>query len=129
MLDRHHQSIRHQRLTDLRAHGPTHHASGMQIQQHRQVQHPLTGRDKGDVADPDTIRLRCLKIPVQQVRRRWFAVGGCGNGACGWLQYRGVAANGLPGAATDLAGRTQGLPGLHRTVGVARGQMNLTDAR
>jgi len=61
-------------MTDQRSivvvtHGPANYLARKQIQDHRQEQPALPGRNKRGVADPGPIRLRRLKLTFQSVRR------------------------------------------------------------
>jgi hypothetical protein len=61
------------------AHRPADHFSGEPIEDHGQVQPTLTGRDVGDIRQPDLIGLLGREIPIQQIggnRQGMLAVGG-----------------------------------------------------
>jgi len=51
------------------ADGPTDHAPGVQVQDHRQIQPPFAGPDVADIARPFLVGPICREVTVQQVRR------------------------------------------------------------
>jgi hypothetical protein len=67
--DGHAQGAQDQSDVVARRHRPTHHAPGVQIQQHRQIQPACPRSDKRDVAHPSLIGFVCLELPLQQIGR------------------------------------------------------------
>src|SRR5262249_50999435 len=53
--------------THMLAHRPTHHLAGEQVEDHRQVEPALAGRDIGDIGQPDLIGAVGDKILFEQI--------------------------------------------------------------
>lgn len=67
LLDRHLQCRDAESLAAIVAHGPTHDAPRIQIQDHRQMQPSRAGRDDGRIASPDAVGLRNSELPGKRV--------------------------------------------------------------
>src|SRR4051794_4363928 len=75
----HHHCGQRQLGAHMVAHGPADDLAGRQVEDGRQVQPSLTGRDVGNVGQPDAVRCRCDELLLQQVgcdRQRVAAVSG-----------------------------------------------------
>ena len=69
LIYRHLQCIDDQVATDPAAHRPTHNATRVQIQYHRQIQPALACLDVGDIGCPAFIRALCREVLLEQVVR------------------------------------------------------------
>lgn len=66
--ERHLQRFGYQFLIAGSGHGPTHDRSRIPIQDHRQIQPAMHGRDVGDICHPLLVRLSGRKLSVENVR-------------------------------------------------------------
>jgi len=65
----HHQCGERQLGSHMVAHRPAHDLAGRQVEHGGQIQLAFTGRDIGDVGEPDPVRRGCREALRQQVRR------------------------------------------------------------
>ena len=113
-------------------HGPAHDAARIEIEQHGQMEPTLTGRDEGDVTDPDPVGLIDGEAPFEQVGGRRLAV------ACGISETEAthafghnpvdLAQPGNPVVANHLTLFPQRPVGLDDAIGLARTHMDGLDA-
>ena len=85
-LDRHQQCRRGQLGAQMIAHRPADHLARCQIEHRGQVEPAFTGRDVGDVGQPDLVRRTRLEVLPQQVGgdgQAMAAVGGDGTETAG----------------------------------------------
>jgi hypothetical protein len=130
--DRHVERVQDQLGAQVVSHRPSHHAPGEHVQDHRQVQEALPGRDIGDIGGPQPIRPSSGEGPLDQVGG-W---GGLGVAAGQAATSAPMAAN-QPGGphqpghplAADLHAVVQAQLGMDpwRTVGTAAALMDLAD--
>src|SRR5260221_3414661 len=78
---RHTQGGLHQRFVAVGRHGPPHDHARVQIQDHCQVEPPLSSWDGGNITSPLLIRPLCRKVLLQEIgshRMPWMTFGGDG---------------------------------------------------
>jgi len=73
-IDGHHQGADHQRLFHAPIDRPTHHAAGIKINDHGQIDPTLLSPEVRDIRAPGSVRCRRRKIPIQHVPRHWKIV-------------------------------------------------------
>ncbi len=67
---RHPQGQRHQLLVFCAPHGPAHHAAGIQIKHHCQIQPSFLRRDHGAIGHPFGIGRLSREVTIEQVRSK-----------------------------------------------------------
>jgi hypothetical protein len=64
LMERHLQGLEHQIGLQVRRHGPSNYAPAPDIEHHGQEQESHSGRNVGDIGDPELIRPRGGEVPL-----------------------------------------------------------------
>ena len=67
LLEGHHESRERQFGSHMITHGPADDLAAVEVHDGRQVQPTLTGRNVGDVGEPDPVRRRGHEVSIDQV--------------------------------------------------------------